>query len=157
MTILSDLIRFEIDEQYSDALEELKTEKDIHSTPATPALENKSNETNVETDKNADKSKDAEPVEEKKPSAPMPPEAAALVAEKGTVLKELKARLAELDDEARKRKNAQDQQIRDAKAAIDKEYDALREAARQAAAEKTGAIDSKLGETLNAGQEKSEL
>ena len=162
MLIMADMvnvIRFEIDEQYSDALDDLKVEKDIHSAPATTALDDvKSNETAAEKEKAAEKQRESPPAADKKVAPAMSPEAAALVAEKESVNKELKAKLAELDDEVRKRKNAQDQQIREAKAAIDKEFDALREAARQAAAEKASEIDSKLGETLNiTGQEKSEL
>lgn len=77
------------------------------------------------------------------------PAAAALLAEKEAINKDLKTKMAELDEEIRKRKNAQDVLMREAKANIDKEIDALKEEARQAAAIVTSDIDAKLGAVLN--------
>lgn len=156
MTILDVIrffFRFEIDEQYSDALEELPVEKDHHKVALEKASSDQgSTVSEPSTQPNSEKKADTkEEKSEKKSEEPatMSPAAAAIVAEKEAVNKELKAKLAEIDDEIRRRKNAQDQLIRETKAAIDKEFDAVKEEARKAAAEKTGALDVKLGAVLN--------
>ena len=52
--------------------------------------------------------------------------------------------MAELDEEIRKRKNLQDQQIREAKAAIDKEFEAVKEDVRKDAAERASGCTSSI-------------
>jgi hypothetical protein len=139
--------RFEMDEQHSDALEELETEKDIHNIFDSEATAKKVE--NSAMDNKNDKDEDSKKAEKPAP-APISPEASALMVEKETVNRELKLKIAEFDEEIRKRKNAQDTLIREAKASIDKEIDALKEDARKAAAELASAIDVKLGAFLNA-------
>lgn len=146
------LHRFEIDERYADELEELKTEKEAGQ----PAKEDNVSDTAAVTNITEEESKEGEASggrsnDQSAPITPEPvsPEVAALLAEKENVMKNLKASLAELDNETRKRKKEQDLLVRDAKAAIDKEIDQLKEGARKKADEKIAEIDATLGMTLN--------
>ena len=135
-----------MDEQYSDALEELNAENDIHNIVETPMEGGSADDTKVEIP--IDKKDDSSSNRDHYSPSPISPAAAALMAEKEAVNKELKLKLAEFDEEMRRRKNAQDTLIREAKANIDKEIDVLKEEARKAAGDLTIAIDGKLGAVL---------
>jgi hypothetical protein len=82
---------------------------------------------------------------------------AALLSEKETISKELKAKLAALDSESRSRKKEQDAIIRDAKAAIDKEYENQKNKLESEANEIKLQIDEKISKLKNDSSLNSEL
>lgn len=138
---------WELHEQHAESLEKLKIEEE--------AKENEDKNNSTASVNNATAA-DPEGVQKTKPDAVLAesskgdasnsvdPELAALIAERDAINKDLKVRLAAIDEETRKRKKEQDLMLKDAKATIDKETDSMRQDAQKNATDLKTAIEAKI-------------
>ena len=141
------MYRWELHEQHAESLEKLKIEEEAKEN------EDKNNSTAPVNNATA---ADPEGVQKAKPEAVLAesskgdasnsvdPELAVLIAERDAINKDLKLRLAAIDEETRKRKKEQDLILKDAKATIDKETDSMRQDAQKNATELKTAIEAKI-------------